>query len=283
MSLRTHATESINKMIKTIKNDQAILEQDLEKEKIKRKIEILKNAINSIITISPEEIEIKNNVRYKIDENSLDFIKLCESIKKFGLMKNIVAELQISDQQDSYKLVCIAGHRRLTALKHLGFKNKIPCLIKQYNNSDRVGAALSENLTREGLNCVDIANGYKELTNTGWTNDDLVKHFERSKNTIQQYLRIANLADDIKDSIRNNPEKLSTRVILRDVLTKGTTDAEIRKVISRKIDAQKRTVKKNKIKDIMSQLEAFFTEKKLSDNTKETVIEALRYIGIIKK
>ena len=96
-----------------------------------RKINLLKSSINSVVNLSPDDIVFENNVRHEVDEGSPEFDKLCESIKKFGLLKNVVAELHISEQEDSYKLVCIAGHRRLTALKKLGLKSKIPCLIKQ--------------------------------------------------------------------------------------------------------------------------------------------------------
>ena len=130
---------------------------------------------------------MKNNVRHRVDEESSEFKKLCESIKTFGLLKNVVAELKISKAEDSYELVCVAGHRRLTALKKLGLDDKIPCLIKSYDDKetgDRVGAALSENLNREGLNCVEIADGYRELKKSGWSDDDLVNHFEKNKKTI---------------------------------------------------------------------------------------------------
>src|SRR5579871_2170337 len=215
MSLRTHATESVNKMLNTIKEDKLAFEQELsEREKIIKKIAILKSAINTVITISPAEIKMKSNVRHKVDEESSEFKKLCESIKTFGLMKNVVAELKVSKAEDSYELICVAGHRRLTALKKLGLDDKIPCLIKSYGEKktgDRVGAALSENLNREGLNCVEIADGYRELKNSGWSDDDLVNHFEKNKKTIAQYLRLADLPNDVKDTIKQHPEKLSTR------------------------------------------------------------------------
>lgn len=286
MSLRTQATESINKMVQTIKNDQETLEQEIsEKEKIKRKIEILKNSINSIITISPEEIKLKTNIRHKVDEGSAEFKKLCESIKKFGLMKNIVAELQVSKNEDSYEIICVAGHRRLTALKKLDLKERIPCLIKSYQEDtegNRVGAALSENLNREGLNCVDIANGYKELKNSGWSDEELIKHFEKSKNTINQYLRVADFPEDIKDAIRNNPEKLSTRVIFRDILTKGSAAGEIRKLINRKIETNRSTSKRTKTPNIKDKLSQFFNEKQFPDVTKSAIIEAFQFVGLWK-
>lgn len=286
MSLRTHATESVNKMINTIKEDKIALDQELsEREKIKKKIAILKSAINNVITISPSEIKLKNNVRHNVDENSSEFKKLCESISTFGLMKNVVAELKVSKDESSYELICVAGHRRLTALKKLGREEKIPCLIKSYDdkkNGERVGAALSENLNREGLNCVDIANGYRELTKAGWSDDDLVKHFEKNKKTIAQYLRLSDLPNDIKDTIRQNPEKLSTRVVFREVLAKCSTPGEIRKVINRKIETKTPDLDRGKRIKIKDRLEVFFEKENVSPKTKETILNAFKFVGLLK-
>lgn len=286
MTIRTHATESVNKMINIIKADQISLEKEFtENEKIKKKITLLKAAINTVITISPNEIQLKNNIRHSIDEESSDFKQLCESIKTFGLMKNVVAELCVSKNEDSYQLICIAGHRRLTALKKLGLEERIPCLIKAYednNNGERVGAALSENLTREGLGCVDIANGYRELKKFGWSDDDLVKHFEKNKKTIAQYLKLSELADDIKDTIRNHPEKLSARVIFREVFAKNTTPGEIRKAINRKIETKKPDINRGKQSKVKEQLNLFFERENLADDTKNTVINAFKFVGILK-
>jgi ParB/RepB/Spo0J family partition protein len=285
MSLRTQVTESVNKMINTIKEDKIALEQEIsEKEKMKRKIAILKGAVNTIITISPNEILLKSNVRHEIDEQSSEFIKLCESIKKFGLMKNIVAELCISSNEDSYELICIAGHRRLRALKKLGLEERIPCLLKSYNkdnNSERVGAALSENLTREGLGCVDIANGYRELKTSGWSDDDLVKHFEKNKKTIAQYLRVSELPEDIKNTIRQQPEKLSTRIIFREILAKHSTIGEIRKAVNRKIETQKTDANRDKRTKIKDQLSAFFEDENLTEEIKNIIIKAFKFTGIL--
>jgi ParB/RepB/Spo0J family partition protein len=286
MSLREHANESIKKMINIIKEDQVTIEREFtDLDKIKKKISLLKGAVNTVITISPNEIQMKKNVRHDIDEESSDFKQLCESIKTFGLMKNVVAELRVSPDEESYELVCIAGHRRLTALKRLGKEDKIPCLIKSYdnNNGDRVGAALSENLTREGLGCVDIANGYRELKNSGWSDDDLVRHFEKNKKTIAQYLKLSDLPDDLKKTIRDNPEKLSARVIFREIFAKCSTNGEIRKAINRKIETKNpqanHAKKQSKVNEKLNQ---FFEKENLPDHVKEAVINAFKFVGLMK-
>lgn len=275
MSLQKNIATTMNQVVNQISSSTKNITE------AQRKLEILKSSINTVVNISPDDIIFEYNVRHKVDEESPEFEKLCESIKTYGLLKNIVAELQISDQQDSYKLVCIAGHRRLTALKHLGFKNKIPCLIKQYNDGDRVGAALSENLNREGLNCIDIANGYQHLVNNNWTIDQIALHFEKNKKTIARFLKLAELPEDIKNNLQQNEHVFTNRVIFNDILAKNKLPGEIRKAIERRISSKNSTNKTSRI-NISERLEEFFKKNKSTNNDRELVISALKFLGMLK-
>src|SRR5262245_43152211 len=119
MSLQKNIAATMNQVTSDINTStQAISETQ-------RKLNLLKASINTVVNLSPDDITYENNVRNKVDEESPEFDKLCESIKKYGLLENVVAELRLSQQEDSYKLICVAGHRRLTALKKLELKNKI--------------------------------------------------------------------------------------------------------------------------------------------------------------
>lgn len=246
-----------------------------------RKINLLKSSINSVVNLSPDDIVFENNVRHEVDEGSPDFDKLCESIKKFGLLKNVVAELHISEQEDSYKLVCIAGHRRLTALKKLGLKNKIPCLIKQYNSGDRVGAALSENLNREGLNCVDVANGYLHLTKNDWSIEQIAQHFEKDKKTVARFLKLAELPDDIKELFQQNSSIFPNRVIFNEILSGNKLPNEIRKAIQRKL-SRKNPEKKASAPKIQDRLQEFFNNQPITDQERELILEAFKFVGLLK-
>ena len=93
--------------------------------------------------------------------------------------------------------------------------------------------------------------------------EDLVNHFEKNKKTIAQYLRLSELPDDIKGTIRQNPEKLSTRVIFREVFAKCSTPGEIRKAINRKIETQKPDGDRSKRTKVKEQLQVFFEQEKL--------------------
>lgn len=184
-------------------------------DKIKR-INILKANVGKIANISLDEIETSNNIRKNIDTKSEGFLRLVESVKKYGILENVVAELRINKKETDYKLVCIAGHRRILAAKAAENITKIPCLLQSYSiKGDSVGAALAENLNREDLHCLDVADGYKELLAAGWTEETLSKHFARDVRTVRHYLKMAGWSDEIKKSFRERSDVFSTRVIMR--------------------------------------------------------------------
>ena len=152
---------------------QKVQQQNLQ-ESVPLKEKIAKN-IGKLFSLATKNILMNENIRQEIDINSDEFKNLLESIKKFGLLQSLVVEYRESEvNPNGYELICVAGHRRLTAAKILNIE-KVPCLIHQYNDlSDRTGIALSENLNREGLYCLDIADGYAELSKLGWTEEKMM-------------------------------------------------------------------------------------------------------------
>src|SRR5579871_811586 len=158
---------------------------------VKKRINALKANIGKVANLPLDEIETNENVRKSIDTTSDSFLRLVESIRKYGVLENVVVELRLNKRETDYKLVCIAGHRRILAAKATGVISKVPCLLQLYTQKgDNVGVALAENLNREDLHCLDVAEGYRDLTNAGWKEDDLAKHFCRDVRTIRHYLKM---------------------------------------------------------------------------------------------
>lgn len=182
----------------------------------KKRLNSLKANIGKVANIPIEEIQTNENIRKSIDTKSESFLRLVESIKKYGVLENVVAELRINTKENGYKLVCIAGHRRILAALAAQNISKIPCLLQSFKqNGDHIGAALAENLNREDLHCLDIADGYRGLIKAGWTEDDLANHFCRDIRTVRHYLKMSSWSDEVKNMFREHPEAFSTRVIMR--------------------------------------------------------------------
>jgi ParB/RepB/Spo0J family partition protein len=134
------------------------------------KIRQYESYVGKIVKIPITEIQLDENIRRKIDIECSNFKSLLSSIIKHGIQQNIVVEFR--NYGDSYSIVCVSGHRRVTAAKMTGTINVVPALIKKFEKDDaRTEHALIENLLREDLHFLDIADGYRDLFSKGWSRE----------------------------------------------------------------------------------------------------------------
>jgi ParB/RepB/Spo0J family partition protein len=184
----------------------------------------LKKHLGKVVSLKLSEIESEENVRKGAVTESDEFEKLKVSIQQFGLLQPIVVELRL--EADAFRLVCLAGHRRLAALRALGAE-RVQCLLLAFDEkSQRTGAALSENLTRSQLHFLDTAEGYFQLVEQGWTEERLARHFERDEKTIKRFLVMAQWSEDVKSFIRANPKKFSLRRVLHSYVQRSYATSE---------------------------------------------------------
>lgn len=195
-----------NQDIKEIsENQESILDKDTY---AKYEAHVGKN-----VQLPINRIALSDNVRDKIDTGDDDFRRLAADISRNGIQQNVIVELVKTPTGG--QLICVAGHRRITAAIHAGNITHVPALLKQYKNrGDRTQSALAENLLRKDLHCLDVAEGYQRMLEEGWTKDDLVDIFDRNEKTIRYYLKMAKWPKEIKDYIRSNGEKFSTRILI---------------------------------------------------------------------
>ena len=219
MSIEAGVQKAMSSVINEIDKVQSLQTTPLTKK------ETIKKNIGKIFSVPVNDILVSENIRSNLNIESNEFLQLVESIKKYGIIQSIVIEFR-DKHQDDFELICVAGHRRLEAAKQIGIE-KIPCLIQQYNNpSDRTGIALAENLNREGLYSLDIAEGYAELKILGWDEEVIASHFERDIRTIKRYLNISSWPEDVKKIVRENSSKFPNSIIMKKFALKryGTDD-----------------------------------------------------------
>jgi ParB family chromosome partitioning protein len=128
--------------------------------------------------------------RKGFDDESLR--ELSMSIKRHGLLQPIVV---IEKGEDEYLLV--AGERRLRAHKLAGLKT-IKSLIADVDiDEGRLRElALIENIQRENLNAIELAQSYNELIKVySITHDKLSEIVNKSRSQITNTLRLLSLCD----------------------------------------------------------------------------------------
>ncbi|MCR4941833.1 MAG: ParB/RepB/Spo0J family partition protein [Campylobacter sp.] len=137
--------------------------------------------------------------RKHFDEESLK--ELSESIKRHGLIQPII----VIRKEDGYML--IAGERRLRATKLLG-ENKIKAIVADLESKNLRELALIENIQRENLNPIELANSYQELIGEyKITQDALANIIHKSRTQITNTLRLLNLSKKTQELLID--EKLS--------------------------------------------------------------------------
>jgi ParB family chromosome partitioning protein len=123
--------------------------------------------------------------RKSFDENTL--LELADSIKQDGLLQPIV----VNEEIDGY--VLIAGERRLRASKLAKLK-KIKAIVIKSDEQKMRRFALLENIQREDLNAIELAQAYNELIKLhSVTHEELSSMIHKSRTHITNTLRLLQL------------------------------------------------------------------------------------------
>ncbi|WP_038814937.1 ParB/RepB/Spo0J family partition protein [Campylobacter jejuni] len=131
--------------------------------------------------ISPNPFQPRKN----FDQEALD--ELANSIKEFGLIQPIIVF------KKNNKFILVAGERRLRAVKALGGK-EILAFIADIDENKLRELALIENIQRENLNPIELANSYKDLMQVyKITQENLAELIHKSRTQITNTLRLLNL------------------------------------------------------------------------------------------
>lgn len=157
---------------------------------------------NSGLVVEIDLDKIKPNPlqpRKVFDATSLQ--ELAVSIEEHGLLQPILV-YEDSKNADHYFL--IAGERRLRASK-LAKKESVKAIVVDVQEEKLRELALIENIQREDLNPIDLAQSYKELIEDyGITHEEVAKRLSKSRAQITNTLRLLELSKDVQTMILEN-------------------------------------------------------------------------------
>ena len=149
---------------------------------------------DEILEISLKEIRANPfQPRKAFDETALN--ELAESIKNDGLLQPIV----VSEDIDGY--VIIAGERRFRASKLAKLK-EIRAIVLNSDEQKMRQFALIENIQREELNAVELAEAYGELLKLHEiTHEELANMIHKSRTHITNTLRLLQLSSKTQKAL----------------------------------------------------------------------------------
>ncbi|MDZ7724539.1 MAG: ParB/RepB/Spo0J family partition protein [candidate division KSB1 bacterium] len=162
----------------------------------------------------------------KIDE-------LANSIAEKGMVQPVT----VRPYEGKYQLV--AGERRLRAVQLLGLEELPAYVLNIDNDEDMMELSIIENIHRENLNPIDIANGYKRLIDEcDLTQEQVARKVGKDRATVTNFLRLLKLPKRIQKSAQNGDISMGhARALL------GTDNAETQLDIWNKIIKQNLSVR----------------------------------------
>lgn len=123
--------------------------------------------------------------------------ELADSIKEHGLLQPVVVQ-----EGEGGEYILIAGERRLRASKLAGLSNIRAVLLDSDAQKKLRELALIENIQREGLNPIELAQSYQELLQEyNITQDELASRIKKSRPQIANTLGLLKLEKFVQDCI----------------------------------------------------------------------------------
>ena len=157
--------------------------------------DIVQNSSKSdILEINLKDIR-SNPYQPRKTFNETTLQELADSIKEHGIIEPIIVKKAIK----GYELV--AGERRTKAAKLAGLE-KIPAIVKDFNDQEMMEIALLENIQREDLNPIDEASAYQKIIELGhMTQEEFAKKFGKSRSHVTNMLGLLSLPTTVKELV----------------------------------------------------------------------------------
>lgn len=138
----------------------------------------------------------RDQPRQSIDDSALD--ELATTIREHGVIQPLVVR-RLPGGKERYEI--IAGERRWRAAQRAGLKD-VPIVIKDVSPEDAFEMALVENLQRQDLNPLEIAEGYKRLLDDhGHTQEQLADRMGKSRVAVTNSLRLLKLPPAVRSML----------------------------------------------------------------------------------
>lgn len=189
------------------------------------------NVIEKVVELNITEVEpMLNQPRKVFDKEKMD--ELTDSIRENGVIQPIL----VVKDKNGYTIV--AGERRWRAAKAAGL-TVIPAIIKDYTDNKKKQVALIENIQREDLNIVEVAQAIRELMEIdGYSQGEVAKITGKNVSTVSNIMRLLKLPDEILDMMLRG-ELVEGQA--RALLAIDDTDKQI--IIAKKVAENKLTVR----------------------------------------
>jgi ParB family chromosome partitioning protein len=157
-------------------------------------------ASSDVLELAVDELQPgRYQPRLQLHEQNL--AELAESIREQGVLQPLIIRAIAASQPDAKAYEIVAGERRWRAARLAGLAT-VPVIVRELTDQEALAVALIENLQREDLNPIDQARSMSRLVDEfGMTHDAIAKALGRSRASVTNFLRLLDLADDVKNAM----------------------------------------------------------------------------------
>lgn len=159
------------------------------------------------VAIDVDLISCDQNNRIEINSNWDEFEKLKQSISKDGLINPPIVFIN----EDRSKIVCLAGHLRLAALKDLGITSVNCKYIHRPDNYKKQRIQLLENIARKNIHPIELAESLHQMEISGLSPEQISKDSAIHLQTVRNYLNIGRWSLQTRKIIHQNMEIFSKK------------------------------------------------------------------------
>ena len=192
------------------------------------------------------EIVVEPQYRRSFDDDSIK--NLAESIRDKGMLAPIVVRWK--DGNDRF--VVVAGERRFRAAKRAGLIS-IPAFIHQLTDDEAAEICLTENVSREDLNPMELAQGFDDLKKRlSITYAEVAKRVGVDPSTVTRAVRLLKLPGDIQTQIASGdlspragrelarlPDANTQRAVLQTAREQAMTAEQTEELVKRRVGTKR--------------------------------------------
>jgi len=148
--------------------------------------------ITKMIKVS--QIEVGKHEQ-RLEEDPADFAELVNSIGRIGLLVPLV----VTENEGTFELV--AGHRRLAAVKKLGY-SEVLCILRTTTETVEAEITFAENFCRKSLSPIEQACAIEQCYKEGsMTVAEMAKAFHRSEHWVAAQMAMTEWPKDVLEAI----------------------------------------------------------------------------------
>ncbi|OGD16960.1 MAG: hypothetical protein A2V76_05835 [Candidatus Aminicenantes bacterium RBG_16_63_14] len=178
--------------------------------------------------------------RMKFDDQTID--ELAQSIKETGIVQPVI----VAPEDDHYLI--IVGERRWRAARRAGLR-KIPVLIRNIPKEKQLEVSLIENIHREELNALEIAQAYQRLIDDhGYAQHELADKVGKDRSSVANYLRLLKLPQEIQDRLTEGAISMGHARAMLALEEPATQLYACRQVIDRNLSVRNTETLVNRLK-----------------------------------